>query len=308
MIDFSSSLLKVTLIALALTGCIGQSVTSDVTHDSKELINSMFDEANQKNQSAKAQFEKNVSTAITSNQSALLNARKQAAEDVSTYKRCVKIVWYLVKDKVKKTHSTESYLLEIITPIVTPDNTAFSKELEIAISDFDNAIQQNASGLAKGLATLDTEHQPLVGGLPNMIDANKEIKTLATDNGKRALEAVRKLPELSSTTRVKISQISKKIFSRQVSKVVGSLTAASLDGPLPIGDFIGSLIFLKTAYDVKQLRPKFEADIYDVLVRSLDEDVRDLKKKLDNHQIEMIAKFDQFHSEQRMRLDGKYQP
>ena len=94
-----------------------------------------------------------------------------------------------------------------------------------------------------------------------------------------------------------IVQLAWSIFKSPIKKAAVSVAASVADGPLPIGDVLGAIGLVWTAYDISSMRSEFQKQVADSIYNKLYNEINNVKRQ-------SSAVIDDIHNNyQQIRLD-----
>jgi hypothetical protein len=291
---------------LVLVGCAAMTIAIVVWANSQKvpvvpkpdyaaMIRVHGEQAHQRNRNAFELFETDVDRIVQAHRPGLEDAATRAASESADFASCCKVVYYLAWDKAKGGSSTEEYLNSQIQPILEPEMESLASDLEKSVHALDLKLQESTLKFAKELAALRPNGTTAtiaiesddVAAQPDFQQALQNLGYNATGIGaSAAFDAI----ALSQTTLAgwkrlasALPALAGKLFGKQVAKAGASAVAPFADGPLPVGEVLGVIGGLWTAYDISQAQQEFKAELktsLDNLVNETDGNVR--KQALDH--------------------------
>ena len=197
-------------------------------------------------------------------------AGHKAAVDVSSYDSCRRIIYRLAKDSVRGTSSAASYVDREMTIGIEPALRACAADLEAALGRFDLALQKSTAGLASDLALSQSSSKWQEIAVAVDLEAGQDLDTTLRNLGFQGVGIAVSggfdaWAVMNSTLMKKLLEkavaLAGRVFARPAATAVASVTAAAVDGPLPIGDIFAVAGIAYTAYDISATRHEFRTDL-----------------------------------------------
>lgn len=237
---------------------------------SPDRIRISVDAAAAKNARAVDICENEINSLLDRHFTEIRAAGHKAATDVSSYDSCRRIIYRLAKDTVRGTSSAASYVDREMTSGIEPALRACASDLEAALGRFDLALQKSTAGLASDLALSQSssEWQEITVGVD--LEAGQDLDTTLRNLGFRGVGIAVSggfdaWAVMNSTLMKKLLEkavaLAGRVFARPAAAAVASVTAAAVDGPLPIGDIFAVAGIAYTAYDISATRHEFRTDL-----------------------------------------------
>ena len=197
-------------------------------------------------------------------------AGHKAATDVSSYNSCRRIIYRLAKDTVRGTKSAASYVDREMTSGFEPALRTCATDLEAALGRFDLALQKSTAGLASDLALSQSSSNWQEIAVAVDLEAGQDLNTTLRNLGFGGVSIAVSggfdaWTVMNSTLMKKLLEkavaLACRVFARPAAVAVVSVTAAAVDGPLPIGDIFAVFGIAYTAYDISSTRREFRTDL-----------------------------------------------
>ena len=214
------------------------------------------------------------------------------------WKSCAVLAYKMAYDKVKKTKRGEEAILPIVTSrIVNPITNAVNVYTRWT-ADFRHEIEKEDKAFSLDLALRSHQFNSEISVLTTVATTNMsgavdkfvdEIKNNVTEKVFAGTGVALELALIKSSYSVikkivlKIATVALTGVSTKMAGTAVSATAsAAVDGPLPIGDVVGSAIAIGglawTAYDIYKVTEKMPAEMKANILKAIDETKAQLVK------------------------------
>lgn len=226
-------------------------------------------------------------------------ARKSIPEIVDDFKSIStirSISWAYAKDFVKvdnKTDRVEKKIQKRIISKVLPPCEEARAELEFMLENFQRTLSESEVKYQLDLCAIVEEAKSATNIRPdfllslcaNLQKSGEISKTIVADNLGAAfsgtVEALTIKQAFKTCSKVVVKTIAKTVGKRAVATVATSAGCAVADGPLPIGDAVGAVVFVAgsawTAYDINQARKVIPAELGKSLHDAVNEHEKSVK-------------------------------
>ena len=197
-------------------------------------------------------------------------AAENAATNASAAESLEHILYYLAYDQINDTQKTDAYLASRIRPLLTPVMGEYVGNVNHATFVLENDLRAISVQLAMHLAALGpgapTVPTQFASSATQAAKLDQTLKNLGINAAGIGVSLAFDAAAVSESQLGKrllssITSLAARLFAKQVPKVVGSITAAALDGPLPILDLIAVAGLAWTAYDVHAMQQQFHDEI-----------------------------------------------
>ena len=256
------------------------------------MIQISVEAAGAKNQQAVRLCETEINTILSQQFPEVARQGQKAAEDLAAYSSCSKIIYLLVRDKIKSSSTTAEYVDECLQSRMGQPLKKLSSDLESAMGRFELTLRENTVGLARDLAQMNPRNDGRTISLPvdlkSNTDINQALKNLGLGGVALGVAIPLDVGAVLSTKIVK-SLVSKvvaaaaRMFARPAAAAAAEVTIAAADGPLPIGDIIAALGAIWTAYDVYSTQKQFEREMKAAMEDMMPDMRRDIQKQVLAH-------------------------
>ncbi|MEM7657386.1 MAG: hypothetical protein AAF399_14725, partial [Bacteroidota bacterium] len=209
--------------------------------------------------------------------------KERAKERISSVPEMMRLTGTLTWDQMSGDSTTHAVLDQIIHEEMGEEFPCMGEELERLLTQFEEQLSQNQSKwLSRSesllMASIGKNRQVRKYGEEQLVALyQSELKNRATIESKTMLGGI----NLARSTWVICSKKSRKVASRMLAGVAtrlristsSAVLGASLDGPLPIGDFAGLLLEMGAlawvSWDLIQMQTTFKTQINAALDQSL---------------------------------------
>ncbi len=197
-----------------------------------------------------------------------LNASQKAA----TYHAILGLIGRLAWDRVKGTSEAELYLHTHIDPEVTPVLSAYSQDLNLAMSKLDQNLRKVTVQLSVNIAAIGPGDAKLPPRIVTDQSTNSDFALVLKSLGRTATLngvnlALFLIPSPVPMIADGLNKIALQVFGKQVLKVAAS-SAMSAAGPIGVVVDIAMMAWL--AHDIYRAKDGFETEIFTSVKSTLD--------------------------------------
>lgn len=241
--------------------------------DSKDF-DIMLANAQLQNHAALRRFEDSLAKLEANYAQRFDSAANTVANKAAEKKIMLKTVVYLAKDSVRDTGETDKYLNQTIGPILNPLIDTYADEVQGLATKLDSELRNISMELAAKLSVTGSNNISVLRQGPPSVNSWAEFDKVLHDLGYTSskfalLYAIRSNDLLMTKTNdlriIKLPQLIKPIALSNFKPIIRRLIRSSLfpmiDGPLPIGDILAAISFIWNAYDLRQLQPRYQAEV-----------------------------------------------
>ncbi len=268
----------------------------DVSYQYSLLIQTAYEKANARNDNSYRVFQMKISNIFNFYKQKTDNISNNIAEEVSTYKSCLNIIYYMVSDKLKSENKLEGYIANKIKPqtnqVVAEMNSYIEQALEIYKYDLAKSSVEFANDIAVILAEIKSSpiNKNTSVFTPDIEKALNNLKYNASGIGASVVFDVYSVIQSNIAKSIgrEVLEITGKMFGKQAAKAGASASLAVADGPLPFGDVLAGIGLMWTAYDIYSSKEEFKKEMQIAIVNMFYEINKDINEKTIENVAQML--------------------
>jgi hypothetical protein len=236
-------------------------------------------EAKRQIHEAKSIFDASVTTIIEAHRKRSVGITVDVADELSNTGSIAGIVYRLARDQITNGAEAESYVDELVSPIVAPYATSLRGQLAKENSKLVLRLKDVSVRLALNVGAI-TAPQTITGQIkgeagnlsPELDQALKELGFNMAVTAVFLPYDVADVAIIAAATRRGVISLSQRVFAQPIKRVAATPLIASI--PIPgVGQLLSGVFLGLTAYDIKMTQDQFKVDVLesttDALARQL---------------------------------------
>lgn len=254
-----------------------------------ERIDLCMKAASNRNTQAAQLCENDINAVLRREFSEIDRGGKLAAAEVSTLSSCGTIITILAKEQLGGTARTTGFIEDQIQQRLEPALNRCGQELKAALDRYETSLRRSTVTLAVELVQTNPEGYaaavPVTIEVTTAEDLDQAILNLGLSGSLLTAATVFDTVAILKTQLVqkllrKLGLLAASAFAKPAAAAAGSVAAAAVDGPLPIGDLLAIAGGIWTGYEIYATRAGFERDVKNSIANALLDMKRDIHRQL----------------------------